>query len=191
MNPDTTGSTKAKLRQLYRELRLQHLPAAEAGMQAAALALAEHRQDEQRLGLYWPLNGEADLRQLAEHPGLRDHLALPRVAGGHLRYRQWQPGAALSPDDTGIPAPEHGPDLEASALGLLLAPALAFDQRGFRLGYGGGWFDRLRSDPQWQAIPALTVLPAACLVAELPREPWDVPFAGWLDEQGIHWLQAV
>jgi 5-formyltetrahydrofolate cyclo-ligase len=35
------------------------------------------------------------------------------------------------------------------------------------------------------------VLPDACLVEELPREPWDVPFAGWLDEQGIHWLQAV
>jgi 5-formyltetrahydrofolate cyclo-ligase len=76
-------------------------------------------------------------------------------------------------------------------LGLLLAPALAFDQRGFRLGYGGGWFDRLRSDPRWGAIPALAVLPAACLAATLPVDTWDVPFQGWLDEQGIHWLQAV
>ena len=187
----SAASTKAELRRLYREQRLQHQPAAEAGMQTAALALAEHLRGEQQLGLYWPLKGEADLRHLADHPDLRNRLALPRVERGQLRYRHWQPGAALSPDETGIPAPEHRPDLNASAMGLLLAPALAFDQRGIRLGYGGGWFDRLRSDPQWKAIPALAVLSSGCLVAELPREPWDVPFAGWLDEQGIHWLQAV
>jgi 5-formyltetrahydrofolate cyclo-ligase len=191
MKPAATGSTKTELRRLYRELRLQHWAAAEAGMQAAALALSEQLEGEQQLGLYWPLKGEADLRLLAEQPGLRGRLALPRVAGGQLRYRHWPAGSALSPDDTGIPAPEHGPDLEASALGLLLAPALAFDQQGFRLGYGGGWFDRLRSDPHWRAIPALAVLPAACLTTALPGDPWDVPFQGWLDEQGIHWLQAV
>jgi 5-formyltetrahydrofolate cyclo-ligase len=191
MKAAAASSTKAELRQHFREQRLQHLPSAEAGMQAAALALDEQLQGEQRLGLYWPLKGEADLRHLADHPGLGDRLALPRVINGQLRYRQWQPGAALSPDDTGIPAPELCPDLEASALGLLLAPALAFDQRGFRLGYGGGWFDRLRSQSQWGAIPALAVLPAACLTAALPVDAWDVPFQGWLDEQGIHWLQAV
>ena len=38
---------------------------------------------------------------------------------------------------------------------------------------------------------ALAVLPAACLTATLPVDTWDVPFQGWLDEQGIHWLQAV
>ena len=191
MKPAATGSTKTELRRLYRELRLQHWAAAEAGMQAAALALSEQLEGEQRLGLYWPLKGEADLRHLADHPGLRDRLALPRVENGQLRYREWLPDSALSPDDTGIPAPEHGPDLEASALGLLLAPALAFDQRGFRLGYGGGWFDRLRSQSHWRAIPALAVLRAACLTAALPVDAWDVPFNGWLDEKGLHWLQAV
>ena len=72
-----------------------------------------------------------------------------------------------------------------------LVPALALDQRGIRLGYGGGWFDRLRSDPLWGAVPALAVLPAGCLVEQLPSDSWDVPFQGWLDEHGVHWLQAV
>lgn len=76
-------------------------------------------------------------------------------------------------------------------LGLLLAPALAFDRRGIRLGYGGGWFDRLRSAPCWRAVPALAVLPRACLLEELPAAAWDVPFDGWLDEEGVHWLQRV
>jgi 5-formyltetrahydrofolate cyclo-ligase len=191
MKPDATGNAKAELRRLYRNRRLKDLPAAEAGLQQAAIDLAERLERRQQLGLYWPLPGEADLRHLADHPALSDRLALPCVADGRLRYRHWQPGTALSVDETGIPAPPQGPDLEASALGLLLAPALAFDQNGIRLGYGGGWFDRLRSDPLWGAIPALAVLPAACLAEALPRDSWDVPFQGWLDERGLHWLQAV
>lgn len=81
--------------------------------------------------------------------------------------------------------------LPAEALGLLLVPALALDRRGFRLGYGGGWFDRLRADPSWRSVPALIVAPFSCVVERLPVEPWDVPFDGWLSEKGIEWLQPV
>ncbi|MFN5162901.1 MAG: 5-formyltetrahydrofolate cyclo-ligase, partial [Cyanobacteriota bacterium] len=78
--------------------------------------------------------------------------------------------------------------LAAPDLGLLLVPALAIDRRGIRLGYGGGWYDRLRADPAWRAVPALVVLPAACVVEALPSDPWDVPFDGWIDESGLHWI---
>ncbi|MEC7393175.1 MAG: 5-formyltetrahydrofolate cyclo-ligase, partial [Cyanobacteriota bacterium] len=50
---------------------------------------------------------------------------------------------------------------------------------------GGGYYDRLRADPAWAAVPAWVVLPSTCLAAEaLPRESWDVPFTGWITEQG-------
>jgi len=39
-------------------------------------------------------------------------------------------------------------------------------------------------------VPALVVLPAACVCDRLPADPWDVPFDGWLDEQGCHWISA-
>lgn len=185
-------STKSELRRHYRQRRLALLPAAEAGMQqVAAQRLTPLLRGEQRLGLYWPLPGEADLRPLADQPELIERLALPRVEGGALRYRAWRSGDPLSHDDTRIPAPVQGPDLPAAALGLLLAPALAADRRGIRLGYGGGWFDRLRCDPLWGAVPALAVLPAGCVVDELPCDSWDLPFNGWLDEQGLHWLHPV
>ena len=179
-------SSKHTLRQQFRQRRRQLLAAPGPGIRTAAAALAGALGTAQAPGIYWPLSGEADLRVLAAQI-----LALPRVSEGKLTYRHWRAGDALSHDDSRILAPSQGPDLEASALGLLLVPALACDQHGFRLGYGGGWFDRLRSDPIWRAVPALAVLPAGCLVEQLPSDRWDVPFHGWLDEQGAHWLQAV
>jgi 5-formyltetrahydrofolate cyclo-ligase len=154
-------------------------------------ALLAHRSPEPQsgghLGLCWPLADEPDLRPWLQH--LNRPLALPAVAGGRLLYRAWRPGQPLQPDDCGIPAPA-GPPLEAQQLDLLLVPALAVDQRGVRLGYGGGWYDRLRAEPAWRGVPALVVLPAACVCERLPADPWDVLFDGWLDERGCHWIGA-
>jgi len=187
------GASKQALRRHYRQERRRAGSAAGEGIQrAAAAALPALLPPGRHLGLYWPIGDEPDLRGLGEtiaaHQG---RLALPAVLEGQLLYRPWQPGEALAPDACGIPAPADPLALGAAELGLLLAPALALDQRGIRLGYGGGWFDRLRSDPTWRRVPALAVLPQACLAEALPADPWDVPFDGWLDERGLHWLQAV
>jgi 5-formyltetrahydrofolate cyclo-ligase len=177
------------------------MPAAAAGIQEAALReIPALLPPGRRLGLWWPLPGEPDLRLLAER--LPDRVALPAIvawagpgagaAGGRrLVYRPWRAGETLEADRCGIPAPRAeagaaGLALAAEAVGLLLVPSLAVDGSGLRLGSGGGWYDRLRADPTWRAVPALAVLPAACVCPELPRDPWDIPFDGWLDETGLH-----
>jgi 5-formyltetrahydrofolate cyclo-ligase len=92
----------------------------------------------------------------------------------------------LIADGCGIPAPLNHPPLTADQLDLLLVPALAVDQGGIRLGYGGGYYDRLRAQPLWCEVPALVVLPGACISREaLPRDPWDRPFDGWASERGV------
>lgn len=187
MDPDP-GMGKAELRRLFNTRRRQLLAAAQAPIQALAQRrLPGHLGSGGRLGIYWPLAGEVDLRPLvAWLPG---RLALPAVAdtAAGLVYRAWDPGEPLIPDACGVPAP-GGPDLEPAALALLLVPALAYDSRGLRLGSGGGWYDRLRAATAWRAVPALVVAPSGCAVAALPADPWDIPFDGWLNEQELHWL---
>jgi 5-formyltetrahydrofolate cyclo-ligase len=155
-----------------------------------ATAQAKPRSGPSRLGLYWPVGHEPDWRPLLERwpEALRQRLALPVVRSvggvGRLTYGAWHPADPLRADGCGIPAPVAAAPLQAHQLALLLVPALAIDQRGIRLGSGGGWYDRLRADPAWRMVPALAVLPAACLAPSLPTDPWDVPFTGWLDETG-------
>ncbi len=191
-----SSASKSDLRQQFRQRRLQALPAVEAAIQANARRhLAPLVPADAFLGLYWPLAGEADLRRLADP--LADRLALPAIEGGspdqaRMVYRPWRADRPLRPDGCGIPAPEPGegnePPLAPERMALLLAPSLACDASGICLGYGGGWFDRLRADPAWAAVPTLAVLPSACRLPALPRDPWDIPLQGWLDETGLHWF---
>ena len=103
---------------------------------------------------------------------------------GRLYYHPWK-DKPLIKDFYGIPAPLNEPILKAKDMSVLLVPALAIDQTGNRLGYGGGFFDRLRSNKKWGSIPSLVVLPKICISqAPLPRDSWDIPFNGWINEEG-------
>ncbi|EDY37749.1 5,10-methenyltetrahydrofolate synthetase [Cyanobium sp. PCC 7001] len=198
-SPSASAARKRQLRRQFRERRRSLLPACAgalaevlAAQVPALLAAAAPRDPTQPaesgwLGLYWPLPGEPDLRPVLQgSAACRGRLALPAIAAGRLHYRPWQPGTELQADACGIPAPPAAAgDLAASDLRLILVPALAVDRRGIRLGYGGGWYDRLRSDPDWRRVEALAVLPQGCVVDRLPQEPWDIPMDGWISEAGL------
>ena len=142
------------------------------------------------VGIYWPLAGEVDLRSLATT--LELPLALPASKYDRsLSYHQWGDSLLLK-DLQGIPAPIDQPSLQAKELKLLLVPALSIDHLGIRLGYGGGFFDRLRTNDSWRSIPAFVVLPQVCVSSvPLPRDTWDVPFNGWITEEGITFRSRI
>ena len=135
------------------------------------------------LGLYWPLKNEVDLRHLKENTKVP--IALPASnKNGMLTYHPWTK-KRLEKDICGIPAPLFEPQLSAERISLLIVPGLAIDQYGYRLGYGGGFYDRLRSKPNWESIPSVVVLPKACVTKiPLPIDSWDIPFNGWINEEG-------
>ncbi|HET6522419.1 MAG TPA: 5-formyltetrahydrofolate cyclo-ligase [Geminicoccaceae bacterium] len=95
------------------------------------------------LGFYWPFRGEVDLRPLVR--SLRDEAgtraALPVVVRERapVEFWEWDPGARLARGVWGIPIPTERVVLTP---GVLLVPLLGFDGRGYRLGYGGGYYDR-------------------------------------------------
>ena len=94
------------------------------------------------LGVYWPFQAEFDPRALIEWvitQGLA--VALPAVVDkkGPLEYRAWRPGEALADGVWNIPIPEARNVVVPQAV---LAPLVGFDRQCYRLGYGGGYFDR-------------------------------------------------
>ncbi len=94
------------------------------------------------VSLYWPFRGEPDPRELArEIVGDGGHCALPVVVakGQPLAFHRWTPGDALARGVWNIPVPAAAEDCSPD---IVLAPVVGFDARCFRLGYGGGYFDR-------------------------------------------------
>lgn len=91
---------------------------------------------------YWPIRSEVDPRPLMEMLHARGQkLALPRVEGSALVFKSWAPGQALCNGAFGV----QEPFIEAPAVipDAILVPLLAFDDRGGRLGYGKGFYDRV------------------------------------------------
>jgi len=196
MTPPQPSCGKPQLRRLHRQRRsdaLKGQPDLEQRIVQQVRQELERRNRQGHLqatvGLYWPLPGEVDLRDLRQ--SLQGNVALPATDGeGGLSYHHWGP-KPLAADSCGIPAPLDQPPLRPDQLALLLVPALAIDHKGLRLGYGGGYYDRLRAQPDWRRVPTLAVLPELCAgIAPLPDEAWDVPVDGWICETGCTLLTA-
>ena len=152
--------------------------------------LLKEKTLEQLIGIYWPIAGEVDLRSLIEYKGIS--LALPAGdSQGKLTYHKWTKKPLIK-DSFGIPAPLSEPPLEACEIQLIMVPALAIDTKGIRLGYGAGSFDQLRSKSDWKGVKALAIVPNACITSySLPKDYWDIPFDGWINEKETYHIKSL
>ncbi len=102
---------------------------------------------------------------------------LPRCVDRDLVWHRYDPSVnTLQPGAFGIWEPAADwPQLVAAAVDLILVPCVGCDRAGYRLGYGGGFYDRLLADPAWARIPTIGITFSPMWVDTLPIDPWDRP----------------
>ena len=157
---------------------------------ALNILLKKYHVKGKYIGLYWPLKGEVDIRFIKDINNQK--VALPSSSKSKgINYHKWS-NNPLEIDSNNIPAPIGEDVINPNYISILFAPAIAIDQEGYRLGYGGGYFDRLRQRNLWFSIPSFVVISNNCISKEpLPRDRWDVPFNGWISEKGLHQIEAT
>ncbi len=178
MSPKTKTELRAAARQ--KRLSLKHGDfAAALARHAESLNLAKGTI----VGGYHALPDEADPALLLETlVALGCHIAFPRVAGRGLplKFHRVPDGEVLEPGAFGIHEPlDTWPGVTPQ---VLLVPLLAFDSRGHRLGYGGGFYDRTIALLQ---VPAIGIAYAGQEMENLPAEDHDARLNAVLTEQGL------
>ena len=132
---------------------------------------------------YMPMRTEIDpLPAMAAHQG---PVGVPVIMGKAtpLRFREWSPGCRLVEGAFKAMIPEDGAWVEPE---VLIVPLLAWDRRGFRLGYGGGFYDRTLAGLRARGpVMAVGFAFAAQEVAEVPTDAFDQRLDAVVTEKGV------
>lgn len=134
----------------------------------------------------WPIRQEYDARHLLrELRSAGARCALPFVPGPRqpLQFRPWSPGVPMAAGAMGIPYPLQGPDLVPDTV---LLPMNGFDRQGFRLGYGGGFFDRTLQALHASPPRVIGVAHELAAVDTIHPQPWDLPMDWVVTERGLY-----
>jgi 5,10-methenyltetrahydrofolate synthetase len=146
------------------------------------------------IGAYWPIKGEFDplpaLHRWKEDGELLDQpqprrIGIPVVDKEHMTmtFHAWYPGCPMEEDAYGIPKPK---DTEVITPTLLFAPCVGYGPGGYRLGYGGGFYDRMLAS----LSPRPYTVGLGFGVGFLPdfeAQPHDVPLDAILNDYGVVW----
>jgi len=179
---------KNTLRKIIREeiagLPDEYIAESNCGLFQAITSLSEFIS-ARNIFIYCSVEKEPDTFQVAKTAlSMGKTVAYPLCSrGGLMKALAVDSLSELRPSLLGIPAPPtSAPEIAPEALDLVIVPALTYDRAGYRLGYGGGYYDRYLS-----GIPAVTVGMARerLLKNELPREPHDIAVMYVLTEFGV------
>jgi len=146
----------------------------------------------------WPYRGEYDARNLVlklHQAGARIALPVVVARGSPLQFRQWTPDTPLLSGPLGIPYPgEQSPQLQPSHV---LLPVVGIDAAGYRLGYGGGYFDRTLAALAASAATNTAAAPLViatgyelCRIPSIDPQPHDMPMDWLVTERGLYRREA-
>ena len=155
-----------------------------------------HRPDTV-IGAYWPIKGEFDplpalfrwqeagLEEDAQSAARHRRIGLPVVnkIDKTLTFYSWYPGCPMEEDAYGIPKPKDTEIIEPT---LIFVPCVGFGDGGFRLGYGGGFYDRTLAALRPKPFTVGLAYDFAYL-PEMAPESHDVPLDAILSDTGVMW----
>jgi 5,10-methenyltetrahydrofolate synthetase len=146
------------------------------------------------IGAYWPIKGEFDPLpalhrwkedgELLDEP-LRRRIGLPVIdkLTKTLTFHVWYPGCPMEEDAYGIPKPK---DTDVIQPTLLFVPCVGYGPGGYRLGYGGGFYDRTLASLQPKPFTVGLGFTQG-FVDDLEPEPHDIPLDAILNDHGVVW----
>jgi 5,10-methenyltetrahydrofolate synthetase len=146
------------------------------------------------IGAYWPIKGEFDPLpalhrwkedgELLDEP-LRRRIGLPVIdkLTKTLTFHVWYPGCPMEEDAYGIPKPK---DTDVIQPTLLFVPCVGYGPGGYRLGYGGGFYDRTLATLQPKPFTVGLGFTQG-FVDDLEPEPHDIPLNAILNDHGVVW----
>lgn len=188
---ERTGTGFAAWRKARREELIAARLAIPADIRAAhAQAIADALDSElgdvsnKAISLYWPFRGEPDLRGwLASATERGATCLLPVVVekGRPLIFRSWKPGEKLDRGIWSIPIPADGREMLPD---IVISPLVGFDPQLYRLGYGGGFFDRtLATHPGTPLV--IGVGYSSQHIPTIHPQPHDIPMTRIVTEKGL------
>ena len=190
-----TSDAKKRLRAELLQVR-QNLPDRQARVDALqrVLRIWLVGRTDTVIGAYWPIKGEFDalpaLHRWKEDGELQGNsqrlrIGLPVVNKEHktLTFHAWYPGCPMEEDAFGIPKPK---DTELVVPTLLFVPCVGYGAGGYRLGYGGGFYDRTLATLQPKPFTVGLGFTNA-YVDDLEPEPHDQPLDAILNDNGVVW----
>ena len=171
-----------KFRKLRNEISLNQRENVEKNVKFYVDSFVNQYKKIGYVAIYWPLKNEVDIRSLKD----KISLALPRCKGKkELLFYQWDEKPLIK-DSEGILSPDNSISLSHKQISMILVPCLSVDRNLTRLGYGGGYFDKLRRDKNWRNVPCIGVLTSNCVsTIPLTRAEWDIPLSGFITEKEI------
>ncbi len=125
-----------------------------------------------KVALFVPLKGEPDISSLFPIVAREKELILPKVSGKELLLLRVDYPLKLIRGSFGVYEPAEGQEIKPEEVDFILVPGVVFDLRGFRIGFGKGYYDRLLRE-----IRGLKVGVAFSfqVLGSIPHDPWDVP----------------
>lgn len=186
--------------QVWRKLLRTELIGKRAALPHDTLEEYRHRMDThlQRafpdlvhgvIAFCWPYKNEYDARHLLAGMRRRGAVtALPAILAPKtpLVFREWHPGVRLENGPLGIPFPPEGPELQPDSV---LLPMVGFDAQGYRLGYGGGYFDRTLAAAA-RRPRVIGVANEFAFIETIHPQPHDVPVDYVVTERGVYARKA-